>query len=67
MDYNKINDHIKEFLRFNGYSSTLECLEAEERTKKVTSKTKQGVKPPGGLGEEVPKMYKLFEGEGSMN
>ena len=27
----RINDCIKEFLRFNGYQSTLECLEAEER------------------------------------
>jgi hypothetical protein len=26
-----INDYIKEFLKFNGYQSTLECLEAEER------------------------------------
>ena len=28
----KINESIKEFLKFNGYTSTLECLEAEERT-----------------------------------
>ena len=68
-DYEKINEHIKEFLKFNGYTSTLECLEAEERTKKVTSKSKQSVKVPGqqAMGEDVPKMYKLFEGEGSMN
>ena len=46
-DYEKINEHIKEFLKFNGYTSTLECLEAEERTKKVTSKSKQSVKVPG--------------------
>lgn len=26
-----INEYIKEFLQFNGYQSTLECLEAEER------------------------------------
>lgn len=26
-----INEYIKEFLKFNGYQSTLECLEAEER------------------------------------
>lgn len=39
-DYERINQYIKEFLRFNRYQSTLECFEAEERTKLVTSKTK---------------------------
>lgn len=39
-DYEKINIYIKEFLKFNKYQSTLECLEAEERTKIVTSKKK---------------------------
>ena len=40
-DYEKINFYIKEFLKFNKYQSTLECFEAEERTKMVTSKKKQ--------------------------
>ena len=40
-DYEKINLYIKEFLKFNKYQSTLECFEAEERTKMVTSKKKQ--------------------------
>ena len=39
-DYERINQYIKEFLRFNKYQSTLECFEAEERTKLVTSKNK---------------------------
>ena len=39
-DYQKINDYIKDFLKYNGYSSTLECLEAEERMMKVTNKNK---------------------------
>lgn len=39
-NYDRINQVIKEFLRFNKYQSTLECFEAEERTKLVTSKTK---------------------------
>ena len=43
-NYDKINDYIKEFLRFNGYQSTLECLEAEERMIKVTSKSGTAVK-----------------------
>lgn len=39
-DYEKINIYVKEFLKFNRYQSTLECFEAEERTKIVTSKIK---------------------------
>jgi hypothetical protein len=38
-DFVKINQYIKEFLDFNGYNSTLECFEAEEKTKKVTKQT----------------------------
>jgi hypothetical protein len=44
--YGKINEYIKEFLKFNGYNSTLECLEAEERMMKVTNKNKQSIKIP---------------------
>lgn len=40
-DYNKINEYVKDFLKFNKYMSTLECFEAEERTKVVTGKMKQ--------------------------
>jgi hypothetical protein len=39
-DFLKINTYIKDFLRFNKYQSTLECLEAEEKTKLVTAKGK---------------------------
>lgn len=38
MDFGDINEIIKEFLKFNGYKSTVECLEAEEKTKIVASK-----------------------------
>ena len=38
----KINQYIKDFLKFNKYQSTLECLEAEERTKLITAKKKHG-------------------------
>ena len=37
-DFTKINDYIKEYLNFNNYGSTLECFEAEEKTKKVTAR-----------------------------
>ena len=48
-EYQKINEYIKDFLKYNGYSSTLECLEAEERMMKVTSKTKQSIKAPSDV------------------
>lgn len=57
--------YIKEFLRFNKYQSTLECLEAEERTKLVTSKSKtMNVHPddPRNL-ETFPRLYRFFESD----
>ena len=56
---------MKEFLRFNKYQSTLECFEAEERTKLVTSKTKQmNVHPddPRDL-ETFPRLYRFFDSD----
>ena len=38
MDFGDLNDLVKEFLRFNGYKSTFECFEAEEKTKMVANK-----------------------------
>lgn len=37
-DFNNLNEYVKEFLKFNNYGSTLECFEAEEKTKQVTLK-----------------------------
>lgn len=67
-NYDQINTYIKEFLKFNGYSSTLECMEAEERTKKVTNKSKTVVKRPEdkSFDQNVPKLYALFEGSGGI-
>jgi hypothetical protein len=38
MELGDANEIIKEFLRYNGYKSTVECLEAEEKTKMVANK-----------------------------
>lgn len=54
-------------MRFNKYQSTLECFEAEERTKLVTSKTKQmNVHPddPRDL-ETFPRLYRFFDSDKS--
>jgi hypothetical protein len=61
-------------LRFNRYQSTLECFEAEERTKLVTSKTRQMNIHPGGGGDDsasgapldldtFPRLYRFFESD----
>lgn len=69
----RINECIKEFLRFNGYSSTLECLEAEERMVQINSqgksikKTKFISNPYGKQEDDTPKIFKLFENEGQVN
>lgn len=34
--FERINHLIKDFLKFNTYNSTLECLDAEEKTKLIT-------------------------------
>lgn len=75
-DYRQINQYIKDFLKFNNYNSTLECLEAEERTKVVTSKNKPINKVPevGALlsfvtvqrsvdMDDFPRLYRFFEGD----
>jgi len=53
-------------LKFNGYNSTLECLEAEENTKRVITKARSTVRQPDeySMHEQIPKMYSLFEGAG---
>jgi len=68
-DYEKINLYIKEFLKFNKYQSTLECLEAEERTKMVTSKKKQmNIHPEEQKGiDEFPRLYRFFESDSVAN
>jgi hypothetical protein len=50
--YDRINQHIKDFLKFNGYQSTLEALELEENTK---------VPMPIEHPERLPKLYKILE------
>jgi hypothetical protein len=68
-DYERINLYIKEFLKFNKYQSTLECLEAEERTKLVTSKKRQmNVHPEDSKNvDDFPRLYRFFESDSIAN
>lgn len=38
MEFGDINEIIKEFLKYNGYKTTLESFEAEEKAKMVSNK-----------------------------
>lgn len=63
-DFTKINGYIKEFLKFNRYNSTLDCFEAEERTKFVTKKaitTEINKVPSESQMEEFPRLYRFFD------
>ena len=66
VDFNELNAYIKEFLKFNKYNSTLECLEAEERTKQVTAKSQRASinrVPTEKDMESFPRLYRFFEGD----
>lgn len=66
-----INEYIKEFLKHNGYQSTLECLEAEERMSALNQSKFQKKKVPSNpyakAGDDMPRMYQLFENAGQIN
>jgi len=38
MDFEDLNDVVKDYLRYVGYKSTLECFETEERSKLAANK-----------------------------
>jgi len=66
-DYDRINQYIKEFLRFNKYQSTVECFEAEERTKLVTAKNsskQMNIQPDDARSlDTFPRLYRFFEAD----
>ena len=70
-DFTKINEYIKEYLNFNNYGSTLECFEAEEKTKKVTARDlKEAINKVPTVShfkfqdkdmDRFPRMYRFYE------
>ena len=61
----EIFEYIKEFLKFNSFSNTLECFDAEIKTKQVSNKVTN--KQPNLLlkKEDQPRLYSLLKSEGS--
>jgi len=63
METNDINQYVLEFLRFHNYTNTLECFEAEIRTKQVSSKLTGKVPGLNQKTEDLPRIYGMIKGE----
>ena len=55
----QINDYLREYMNFHGMQNTLECFDAELRTKKSLDK----MKPATHKSEPKPQLYKMIKGE----
>lgn len=65
LENQEIYEYIKEFLKFNSFSNTLECFEAENKTKQVSNKVTN--KQPNLLlkKEDQPRLYSLLKSDGA--
>ena len=63
MDNIEINDYIKEYLRHYNFQNTIECFEAEIRTKQVS--TKMNSKLTNQKLEDQPRICQLLKGDSS--
>ena len=61
METQDINQHILEYLRYHNFTNTLECFEAEIRTKQVSSKVTG--KGQSQKGDDLPRIYALVKGD----
>ena len=64
VDNTQLNDYIKEYLRYNNFINTLECFEAEVRTKQVSKQLQvrpQDFQPR--KNQDLPRFYAMLKGE----
>jgi len=61
----EINDYFKEYLKYNNMTNTLECFEAEIKSKEVTNKMKDKQVPKSTKKEDLPRIYNFFLADGS--
>lgn len=62
----ELNDYIREYLKYNGFSNTLDCFDAELRTKQVSNKL--GSKNVLGnsnqqKSEDIPRLYSFIRSD----
>lgn len=60
----EIYEYIREFLKFNSFSNTLECFDAEIKTKQVSNKVLNKQMNPLMKKEDLPRLNSLFKSEG---
>ena len=60
----EILEYIKEFLRYNNFSNTVECLEAEIKTKQFSGKLSTKQNAPSRK-EDLPRIYSLMKDDGN--
>lgn len=65
MEELEIQDYFKEFLKYHHFSNTLECLEAEIKTKQVSNKVVNKKQNIFNKKEEMPRIYSLFKTDGN--
>jgi hypothetical protein len=55
MEYDEVNNWIKEFLKYNGYNSCVQSLEAEEKARISATKHKKPLNIiPKEMNDKVP-------------
>jgi hypothetical protein len=62
----EINEYIKEYLAYNDYANSLECFEAEIRTKQVSAKLMNKQQPKQPVVRQnlpYPRIYGMMKGE----
>ena len=67
MEFDELNIWIKEFLKYNGYNSSLQAFENEEKSRLALTKHKKplNIIPKDINDKSIPTLYKLFESEKS--
>ena len=60
----ELNEYIKQYLRFNNYSNTLDCFEAEINAQRMSTKltNKTVLKDPDQI-VEAPRLYSMLKDE----
>ncbi|EGR27657.1 hypothetical protein IMG5_191980 [Ichthyophthirius multifiliis] len=62
-DCNEVNKYIKEYLQYLGLNNTLDCFEAELKSKQVINKVVKQQQQQSSRPEDLPRLYQLLKGD----